>query len=208
MYMLRTFCVLFTVMMAVGQTASATEDGRSAACALVQDLGNEAIGQLSDPAISPSQREARFRRLLNDHFDMAAIAKFALGRYWRSTSEAQRVEFRQLFVDFVVASYSARFSDYMAEGFKVTGSSVEDGDTIAVHSKVDTPSSKDIHVDWSLRRSDRNFAIVDVIVEGVSMGVTQRSEFASTIQSRGGVSGLIEALRARNLQFANNSTGQ
>src|SRR5262245_15984221 len=151
MYMLRTFCVLFTVMMAVGQTASATEDGRSAACALVQDLGNEAIGQLSDPAISPSQREARFRRLLNAHFDMAAISRFVLGRYYRSANEAQRAEFQRLFVDFVVRSYAARFGENRGERFNVTGSGVGSGDTILVHSKIATPSSGEIHVDWLLR---------------------------------------------------------
>jgi phospholipid transport system substrate-binding protein len=213
MYTLRTFRVLcsallVTVMLAVGPTASTTEDGRSAAFALIQGLGNEAIGQLSDPAISPSQREARFRRLLNDHFDMAGISRFVLGRYYRSANEAQRVEFQRLFVDFVVRAYAARFGENRGERFNVTGSSVESGGTILVRSKIAIPSSEEIQVDWRLRGAERNLAIVDIVVEGVSMAVTQRSEFASMIQSRGGVAGAIEALRATNLQSANMGTGQ
>jgi len=209
MHALCTLCtaVFLAAAIAFSQPAVAG-DANPAASAFIQELGNDAIQQLTDPAIPQSEREARFRRLLNEHFDMAAIAKFVLGRYWRSTNEVQRVEFQQRFVDFIVASYSVRFSEYMAEGFKVTGSSVENGDTIAVHSKIDMPSSKDIQVDWRLRGSDRNFAIVDIVVEGVSMGVTQRSQFASMIQSSGGVNGLIEALRTRNVQFANSSTEQ
>jgi ABC-type transporter MlaC component len=39
--------------------------------------------------------------------------------------------------------------------------------------------------------------IVDIVVEGVSMAVPQRSDFGSIIHDRGGVDGLIEALRAR-----------
>ena len=208
MYMLRTFCVLFTVMMAVGQTASATEDGRSAAFALIQGLGNEAIGQLRNPAVSPSQREARFRRLLNDHFDMAAISRFILGRYYRSANEAQRVEFQRLFVDFVVRSYAARLGENRGERFSVTGSSVENDGMVLVHSTIAIPSSEEIHVDWRLRGAESNLAIVDIIVEGVSMAVTQRSAFAAMIQDHGGVGGAIEALRATDLQSADSGAGQ
>ena len=152
--------------------------------------------------------EARFRWVLVDRFDMAAISKFVLGRYWRSTNEAQRAEFQRLFVDFMVGSYSSRFSDYLGEGVRVTGSGAEDGGSILVHSTIDMPSAEDIRVDWRLRRAGGNFAIVDIIVEGASMEVTQRSAFASMIQDRGGIDGLIEALRTKNLQSANSSSGQ
>ena len=197
---LRTFCtaLLLTATIAVAQSAAATDDASPAALAFIQKLGNDAIKELTDAAIPKAEREARFRRLLVDRFDMAAISKFVLGRYWRSTNEAQRVEFQRLFVDFIVGSYSVRFSEYLGQGLKVTGTSAEDGGIILVHSKIDMPSSEDILVDWQLRRTDGNLAIVDIIVEGVSMNVTQRSEFASLIQNRGGVNGLIDALRAKN----------
>jgi len=196
----RTFCaaLALTAAIAFAQSAAATGDASPAAAAFIQELGNDAI-KLTDPAIPQPEREARFRQLLVDRFDMAAISKFVLGRYWRSTNETQRVQFQQLLVDFIVGSYSVRFSEYLGEGVKVTGSSAEDGGTILVHSKIDMPSSEDIPVDWRLRRADGGFAIVDIIVEGASMDVTQRSQFASVIQNRGGVDGLIEALRTKNL---------
>jgi phospholipid transport system substrate-binding protein len=210
MHPLRTACVvlLFVAAIAVAQPSAATSDATPAAGAFIQDLGNDAIRELTDRAIPQSEREARFRGLLVDRFDMAAISKFVLGRYWRSTNEAQRMEFQRLFVDFIVGSYSVRFSEYLGEGVKVTGSSAEDGGTILVHSKIDMPASEDIHVDWLLRRANENFAIVDIIVEGVSMDVTHRSEFASVIQDHGGVNGLIEALRTKSLQSAADSTQQ
>ena len=53
-------------------------------------------------------------------------------------------------------------------------------------------------VDWLLTQHDGAYKISDVIVEGVSMAVTQRSEFASVIQRHGGqVQGLITALRQK-----------
>jgi hypothetical protein len=40
------------------------------------------------------------------------------------------------------------------------------------------------------------------------MEVTQRSAFASMIQDGRGIDGLIEALRTKNLQSANSSSGR
>jgi phospholipid transport system substrate-binding protein len=194
--------LLIAVALVVVRPAAAG-DANPAASTFMQKLGNEAIQELTDPAVPKAERETRFRRLLNDHFDMGAISKFVLGRYWRTANEEQRAEFKKLFEDFIVGSYSARFSEYRGESFTVAGSNDEAGGTTIVHSKIDMPTSEDIRVDWRLRGRGGDFAIVDIIVEGVSMAVTQRSEFASVIQSRGGVDGLLEALRTKNAQSAN-----
>jgi phospholipid transport system substrate-binding protein len=204
---LRAFltALLIAVAFVVVRPAAAAGDADPAASAFMQKLGNDAIHELTDPAVPAPERQARFRRLLDEHFDMPAISRFVLGRYWRTADEAQRAEFQKLFEDFIVGSYSARFSEYRGEAFAVVGSNAESGGTVLVHSKIDMPTSEDIRVDWRLRGRGGDYAIVDIIVEGVSMAVTQRSEFASVIQSRGGVDGLIEALRTKNAQSANNS---
>ena len=197
--------LLIAVAFVVARPAAAAGDADPAASAFMQKLGDQAIHDLIDAAVPTPERQARFRRLLNEHFDMPAISRFVLGRYWRTADEAQRAEFQKLFEDFIVGSYSARFSEYRGEAFKVTGSNVESGGTVLVHSKIHMPTSEDIRVDWRVRGRDGDFAILDIVVEGVSMAVTQRSEFASVIQSRGGVDGLLEALRTKNEQSANSS---
>ena len=58
------------------------------------------------------------------------------------------------------------------------------------------PGAENIRVDWRLRKAG-SFKIIDIMVEGVSMVITQRADFASVIQSRGGIPGLIEMLRQR-----------
>ena len=200
--------ILLAVAVALVAAPAGADDANPAASAFMQSLATSAIKQLTDPALSPVERRARFHALLDEHFDMGAIAKFTLGRYWRSATEEQRTEFRQLFEDFLVQSYSTRFAEYHGEGFVVVGSAADAGGVIAVHSKVHMPSSEDIRVDWHLRAADGGFTIVDIVVEGVSMAVTQRSEFASVIQSRGGIAGLLDALRAKNAQSADSSAGQ
>ncbi|MDA1059955.1 MAG: ABC transporter substrate-binding protein [Proteobacteria bacterium] len=55
--------------------------------------------------------------------------------------------------------------------------------------------------DWRGRATETGFKIIDVEVAGVSMALTQRSEFASVI-GRNGMNGLIEVLRARSSKLS------
>ena len=46
--------------------------------------------------------------------------------------------------------------------------------------------------------------IIDVVIDGVSMSVTQRQEFASVIQAKGGnIDAFLRALRDKNIAMAN-----
>ena len=199
---LRAFCAVLVLAAAVilAPPAGAGVDANPAASAFMRDLGTESIRELTDPATPRPEREARFRRLLVEHFDMAAISKFVLGRYWRTATESQRLEFRKAHVDFIVHSYSARFGEYRGVGFRVVGSTDGSGGAIVAHSRIRTSKTEEVSVDWRLRAAGDSFVIVDIVVEGISMAVTQRSDFGSIIQNRGGIDGLIAALRAKSAE--------
>src|SRR5262249_5592097 len=173
MRVIRTILLAFAV--AIAAAPAVANDANPAASAFMQSLANSAIQQLTDPTVSQGERRARFHQLLDAHFDMAAITKFILGRYWRTATEDQRTEFRRLFEDFLVQTYTARFAEYHGGGFEVTGSTVN-GDITIVQMKVHLPAADNARVDWHLRAAGNSFRIVDIVVEGISMAVTQRSE--------------------------------
>jgi phospholipid transport system substrate-binding protein len=158
-------------------------------------LADRAIAGLTDANVAKPEREQRFRHLLNEGFDIAHIARFVLGRYWRMASETERAEYLRLFEDFVVDSYAQRFGEYAGENLKVTNTRAAADDAI-VFSDLLRPNGPPVKVEWKLRREGSSFKIVDVIVEGVSMSITQRDDFSATIQRTGGkVEGLLSVLR-------------
>jgi phospholipid transport system substrate-binding protein len=164
---------------------------------LITDLGNRALEVLGKN-VSPSQREARFRQLFDQDFDVPAIARFVLGRYWRTASKAQQVEFVRLFAAYTALAYSNRLAQYSGETLRVTGSRPELDGSIVSSEIVRTDGAPPAKVDWRLRSNGGVYKITDVIVDGVSMAVTQRSEFASVIQRHGGeVQGLLTLLREK-----------
>lgn len=46
--------------------------------------------------------------------------------------------------------------------------------------------AKPLKVDWRVRSKGETYTIIDVMVEGISMIMTQKSEFSSFIKSNGG----------------------
>lgn len=163
----------------------------------IRDMGQEAIASLTGRDMSRAEREHRFRSILKRAFDMRTIARFTLGRYWRLASKKERQEFVELFEDFIVQAYAHRFKDYDGESFQV-GKVHEVGtrDKLVV-SEIVQPRGPPIRINWRLRGGN-SYRIVDVVVEGISMGITQRDEFASVIRSHGGkVEGLLDELRRK-----------
>jgi phospholipid transport system substrate-binding protein len=82
--------------------------------------------------------------------------------------------------------YTSRFSDYSSGGFKVTNSRDDGEGEYTVSMQIIPPDSNEpVLVDYRVRKDNGSYKIFDVIVEGVSMITTQRSEFASVLNSEG-----------------------
>lgn len=165
----------------------------------VQKLGDEAMAGLTDKSIDAGERQARFRTLFIRHFDVAAIGRFTMGRYWRTASEGQRKEFLTLFEDAMVRTYATRFADYAGQQFKVVSGRAEaDNLALVVSQLLPAPgtSGQPIKIEWRVLKPAGEMKVVDLIIEGVSMAVNQQQEYAAVIQRGGGeVDALLTALR-------------
>jgi len=161
----------------------------------VRALGNEALGVIRAD-MAPAQKENFFHQLLQQDFDIPGMARFVLGPYWRVASEPEKREFRRLFEDYIVRIYSQRFAQYHGEALKVTGSRSGPEGAIVTSEIVRPEGGAPIKVEWRLGTRDGLYKVDDDIIDGVSMGVSERTEFASLIQRNGGqVEGLLATMR-------------
>ena len=165
----------------------------------IQGLTADAINSLAVADIEKDERRKRFRRLMLDKFAFKGIAKWVLGRYWRKASADERKEFMALFEDLMVITYADRFETYSGEKIEIGKAEIRNGKDALVHSRlIRGESTEPVDVIWRVRRSEEMFKIVDVMVEGLSMGLTQQKEFSSVIRKNGGkVNGLLVELRKR-----------
>jgi phospholipid transport system substrate-binding protein len=186
---LRAFLILFAFVTGLGPARAETD---SPAAGFINALVSDAVATLNDHQLSDAAREERLQSLLTRGFDAPRIARYALGRYWRDASDAERADFTSLFQQWVVRTYSARLANYAGETVEVTGARTE-ADGAVVASRIVRASGPPTKVEWRLEGQGADFKIVDIDVEGVSLALTEREEVAATI-SRGG--GTIEAINS------------
>ncbi len=154
---------------------------------LVEALGVQAIATINDDRLGDAERREKFSKLLVDGFDIPAIARFCLGRYWRAASDTQKADYQTAFQQMIIAVYASRFREYRGVSFSVTGSRNEGDDHAIVTSSLQQPSSSQAaRVEWRVLKPQGRVKVVDVIVEGVSMSLTQQQDFAAALQGNGG----------------------
>jgi len=169
--------------------------------AFIQKLGTEAVNTFAKKDMPRQQALGRFKELLHEGFDVPYIGRWVLGRYWNQATPQQQQEYQRLFEQMIVRTYADRFIDYAGVTFKITGTRAETDTDTMVTTQIIRPDGPPVAVDWRVRKRGQSYKIIDVVVEGVSMGVTQRQEFSSVIQSNGGrIEGLIQALRQKTAQ--------
>jgi phospholipid transport system substrate-binding protein len=195
------WCAGLAFVILIAGSARAEES----AAQFLDQFGAEAIRVLADKSLGGGQRNAELRKLFVDNFDVDYIGRFVLARYWRNASEADKEDFRKNFEDYIVATYSRRFGSYSGEKI-VVGQTFpgEDANHSVVRSSVERPNGDTMTVDWRMQKHDDQWRIVDVLVEGVSMMVTQRSEFNAVLQrENGSLAALNKRLRALTADLNN-----
>ncbi|MEE2698139.1 MAG: ABC transporter substrate-binding protein [Pseudomonadota bacterium] len=164
------------------------EDFSNGAKAFINSITQEAITTLTGKDITKKERARLFRAFMNKHFSIKGIAKFVVGRHLRKASDQEKKQYFKLFEDLMVATYSERFAKYSGEQLLVKKAVMRSKKDVIVHStmvKVGS-SAQPLKVDWRVRSKGEGFTIIDVMVEGISMIMTQKSEFSSFLKSNNG----------------------
>ncbi|MGY9004053.1 MAG: MlaC/ttg2D family ABC transporter substrate-binding protein [Rhodospirillales bacterium] len=177
-------------------SANATTDS---AQRFIANLADNSLKTLTGPNIDKNERRRRFRTLLHNNFAVKTIGRWVLGHYWRKAKPAQIPEYFALFENFIIKTYADRFAKLSGISLTIT-KAVSKGkkDTIVYSELRNDAGIKKASIDWRLRNQNGQFRIIDVMVQGISMGLTQRDEFASVIKKNGlGVEGLLQELRKR-----------
>ena len=175
--------------------AAGTED----ASAFLASLTDRAFAQLSDESLSMPERRQRFRVLFRENFDVPAIGRFVLGRYWRKAKPPVRKDFLSVFEEIMVRQFAPKFANYAETKFEIgLVRPLREKGQYMVASTVVRAEGEPLRIDWRVRNKDGRLKILDVLGQGISMALTLRSEYASVIKDSGGrVEGLVDKLRAR-----------
>jgi phospholipid transport system substrate-binding protein len=166
----------------------------------IANLSNQVLELFKDTRRADRERERQFRQIADNAFDIPKIARFILGRYWATASDAERQQFISAFEEYMVRVYWSYFSQYHAESITVLAQRDLGASGVRITTQIIRPAGKGpVKVDWTVTAQGDTYKIIDVSIEGVSQALTYREEFSS-IMSRngaGGLSALTDELRRK-----------
>ena len=171
---------------------------------MVDKLAKQAIDVMTSKDIADGDRIQRFRTLFISSVDVPVVSRFVLGRHWKTATPEQQQDFVKLFEDMLVYTWANRFKEAHDNiTLKIVGAK-PDGDTgMIVETAILRDNQEPIPVLWRLRQSEGALRIQDLLIEGTSMVVTYREEYASVINQNGGnLSGLLDVLRKKTVAMA------
>ena len=193
--------VLFALSLALNLTVSGAAQASEpaspqGAVEIVETLGQAAI--LAAEFEGRSERKDAIRSLIRVGFDLDVISRIVLGKFWNRAKAVQRAEFKDLFNEYLVNSFANHLN--RIDALTVVASNRVAGDDFLVRTSINRASDTANAV-WRVRAWDGEYRIIDLMIDGISLALTHRSEFTSVIQ-RDGFEELLQTLRKRTSTHA------
>ena len=168
----------------------------------VQSTVNRASQVLSDN-LTKDQKIEKLKSIAEETVDIEGIGMYTLGAYRKTLSEDQKREYKILFKQYFLKTFSSRLAEYSNPEIQVNSKEKLNKNYTMVSSiLVATDQRPEINIDWRIyTKNPDDPKIRDLIIEGLSLARTQKEEFSSIIQSN---DENIEALFANLEKFLEN----
>ena len=168
----------------------------------VKGMSNRMIEQLEHNKSrlkQPGIVDSIVRRTLVPYVDLNRMSALVVGpNYWRTATNAQKVQFKSEFTRMVISTYAAAISSYNGDRvlfYPLRGG--YSGRTVQVRSVIVRRSGQRIPVSYNLAQERGGWRVYDFSIENVSIVRSYRAQFAGVL-SNSGMNGLIQRLQHHN----------
>lgn len=172
------------------------------ATAFIQQTGDQMVAAINSGAPAAQRRE-QVVALVRRAVDIEGVGRFVLGRFWRQATAQEQAEYLRLFEETLVRNLAARFGEFQGVRFSLGRSQQRTEDDALVSTIVERPGSPPVSLDWRVAETPQGPRVVDLVAEGTSLRLTQRSEYSAVVTRNGGrVSALLDAMRGQVANLA------
>jgi phospholipid transport system substrate-binding protein len=190
---MRRFWMIWLAVAGLAMPAAAVND--EAAKAFVENMAAKTLAIVKTDA-SEAAKQAALEDLFRPVVDVAFVGRFVLGQHWRTATPAQQKEYLAAYGPFLMKNYISRLVKYSGQQVKVTKAVPDKDGSVLVTMAITAPNQEKFFVEYRLRPEGKDFKLIDIVVEGVGLLASQRSEFNSVVSNKG-LDYLIEALKKK-----------
>ncbi len=191
------FALSFALNLAVSRATQASDAASpQGAAEFVETLGEQVAAiWVAENENLPETKRAALRDLIRVGFELDVTSQIVLGNFWGRARAEKRAEFKDLFAEYLVNTYASHLNRYRIGTLTVDTSNRVAEDDFLVQTSIDRATDT-ASVVWRVRAWDSEYRIIDILIDGISLALTHRSEFASVVQ-RGDLEVLLQILRKR-----------
>ena len=136
------------------------------------------------------------------YIDFEQSTRLAVGRAWREATPEQKKRLITEFRAMLVRTYSNAVSVYQGQTLKVLPArGTQDPEDTVVRTQYIRAGGQPLPIEFHMRQTDKGWKVYDIVVEGVSLVMTYRSEFDAVVKQEG-IDGLIKRLAQKNTPAA------
>ncbi len=174
----------------------------------IANISSNFINNITDSASSilssENTREEKIQKLIKigeNSVDIDGIGFYTLGKHRKVLNDGQKDEFKKIFREYFLKSFSSRLVEYKEAKIVVISEDIKNDKYTIVKSKLLATSNRpEVSIDWRVYTKDPTKPLIrDLIIEGLSLARTQREEFNSIITNNGGdIKALFTSLKDFN----------
>jgi phospholipid transport system substrate-binding protein len=130
-----------------------------------------------------AERRAKIRQAVLQRFGFDEMSQRALAQHWQKRTPEERKEFVALFSDLLERSYIDKIETYGGgkENVRYTKESIDKDGYASVRSEIVSQRDLNVDVEYRLLKNNGNWAVYDIVIEGVSLVNNYRTQFNKII---------------------------
>jgi phospholipid transport system substrate-binding protein len=153
----------------------------------IRQTVDDVVTILSDEALKApertEERRKKIRQAVFQRFGFDEMAQRALAQHWRKRTPEERQEFVAVFSDLLERSYIDKIESYGGgkQNILYTKETIDKDGYASVRSEIVNKRDMNVEVEYRLLQRDGNWAVYDVVIEGVSLVNNYRTQFNKII---------------------------
>ena len=188
------FLPLAASFQAHAQAAAPAADAGSPEALVRQVTGDVLEAIKGDAALQAGDKQkalALAEQKVLPHLDFVEMTRLAAGRTWNTATVEQRDRLVSAFRAMLVRTYANAIDVYRGQTMMVEPARVPTSATEAtVRNRYVSPGRRPTPVDYLMRKEAGGWKIYDIVVDGISLVLTYRSQFEEAARN-GGMESLI-----------------
>ncbi len=200
------FMMVAVMMIVLATSAHAQKIPQDDPEKMVSALSNQIIYELNANREVLEQQPSQIKLFANNfvlpYIDTDKMARYVMGRHWRSASASQQKAFVEAFTNTLIRSYSQSLLKLKIESVSVMPAVEEKPGRVTVASTVAQADGNKSDVIYRVYfdKDGAKWMLYDVSVEGISMLLNYRKAYSSDFD-RKGIDAVIAEMQSKNAEF-------